>query len=366
MKLVHVYTDGKGPEKIPGGCGYYRFIQPAKFTETPVRKDFYSSFYSTAEDQVTALWENFDVCHMGRIEQPLLLSGLVCSRYINEQAGIPKKIIVDMDDDFLNIHDDNDAKRVYVEGNEKFMTVKALLREADGLTVSTEKLAELYSQYNTNIEVFENLMDTDIWNFENTKKDDGKIRIGWSGGMSHHMDLVEFTPVIEAILNKYDNVIFSILGYQPVEWAKFGEQIERGLPVPNHKFPEALALQGYDIGVAPLADTEFNQAKSAIKYYEYSMLKVPSVCQKGDHLPYERKGNSESMLVAGNTNEWVEALSKLVENEALRKSIGVGAYNHVTRYFPADRDSNRRTSFYERTFSGELKNTKRSKEYRAA
>ena len=355
MKQVNVYTDGKGPYKVYGGCGYYRIVQPSKFLGIDVRKDFWSSFYVTVEECIEKLYTEYDLCHMQRIENPEMVCGLIAGRDMYNQMGRNVKLIIDMDDDFINVSNDNPARKVYDGKSKGWQCVKVLLTEADGLTVSTDKLAELYSQFNSNIEVFPNLMDKDIWKFENKKHDDDILRIGWTGGNSHHSDLKWFTPVIKAITDKYPNVRFSVMGYMPVEWIDF--DIIRGDSVTNADYPMGLAEQGYDIGIAPLEDTEFNQAKSPIKHFEYSMLRIPSVCQKGEHLPYQNNGiENETIVTAGSVDEWISALSMLIEDETKRKLIGNNSYDYVTKHFSADRDTERRKQFYRDTYDGKRVN----------
>ena len=81
-----------------------------------------------------------------------------------------------------------------------------------------------------------------------------------------------------------------------------------------------------DINIATLADTRFNRCKSAIKWYEASALKIPTLASNAG--PYaDEIVDGETGLLFSTPQEFVEKLELLVKDPDLRKRIGQNAYD---------------------------------------
>ncbi len=80
-------------------------------------------------------------------------------------------------------------------GYAKAENVKEQMRAATVVTVSTERLKEVYKDYCKRIEVIPNSVDFEIWP-ENKRHDDGLIRIGLFGSNSHYRDWKEIAKVL--------------------------------------------------------------------------------------------------------------------------------------------------------------------------
>jgi glycosyltransferase involved in cell wall biosynthesis len=79
-------------------------------------------------------------------------------------------------------------------------------------------------------------------------------------------------------------------------------------------------FQALDVGLAPLLDIEYSRGKCAFKQVEYMAVGVPSVSTPdGAALEFIRDG--ENGLLARTTDEWFEALRKLLDDRALRARI---------------------------------------------
>ena len=121
------------------------------------------------------------------------------------------------------------------------------------------------------------------------------------------------------------------------------ERIEREVPavklekhpfIPTNSYYHAMAALRLDIGVAPLCDNRFNEAKSNLKYLEYSMFKVPTVASPV--YPYARTitDGEDGILVKKNRHqEWLRQLTRLVENRAERDRLARNAFATVRDRF---------------------------------
>ena len=84
-----------------------------------------------------------------------------------------------------------------------------------------------------------------------------------------------------------------------------------------------------DIAIAPLNHSDFNYAKSEIKFYEASACKLPFI---GSNTPnYQRAVRSgvNGFTVRNEPIEWFNHISTLIDNPDLRQKFGEQAYKDV-------------------------------------
>jgi glycosyltransferase involved in cell wall biosynthesis len=97
--------------------------------------------------------------------------------------------------------------------------------------------------------------------------------------------------------------------------------------VPFEVWPSKLSSLRLDIGLAPLRDTEFNRCKSNIKWMEYSMVGVPSVCSPTVYGHYDFDGVYGQ--IAENQEQWYRCIKNYIICENLRKDIATRAMSCV-------------------------------------
>jgi glycosyltransferase involved in cell wall biosynthesis len=165
-----------------------------------------------------------------------------------------------------------------------------------------------------------------------------KIRIGWAGGSAHSLDLAIINKIIPTILDKYKDVEFMIFGGIPPYMKATDRILHHSQWFSIDEYPKQLAQLGFDIAVAPLKDNEFNRCKSNLRWLEMSALKIPTVCS--DVEPFKKSVVNDSTGMLANTpEEWIQALSELIEHKTLRESIGKNAYNVVKKCYNISRTS---------------------------
>lgn len=205
---------------------------------------------------------------------------------------------------------------------------RASFRTADMVSVTTDILQTKLSKINPNTVVLPNLVDFDQYPVvEHMKR---RIRLGWQGGASHYEDLHMIAPAIKKILKKYDNVDFVFWG----DLRMYGlfrdipmERIECHQWVKQIVYPYKLACMNLDIGLCPIIENEFNSNKSAIKHFEYSVVKAATVASNmPPYSPVIKHG--ETGLLA-KENEWFEAIEMLVLDKEKRERLAQNAFDNV-------------------------------------
>lgn len=262
-----------------------------------------------------------------------------------------KKIIFDTDDDLFNVSPYSDAyafsgttevkqkdgKPLWVEDEhfDPYSNRKALidyeycLTKADIVTVTTVRLAETIKPLNKNVVVIPNAINFNIFPKLDIVKDD-KIRLLWSGGSSHYIDMYNVKADLEKLMKEYPNLHLYIIGnpFEGITKDMDQERVHKDGWITTDGHGYRLASLNADIAFCPLEDNEFNKNKSSIKYYEVSALGIPCVCK--NMLPYlaDVKHNDNGLLY---TNDFYKQVKYLIDNPAERKRIGENAYKYVKK-----------------------------------
>lgn len=212
---------------------------------------------------------------------------------------------------------------------------KLAVEKADMVQVTQPILAEVYKQFNANVVTLPNCVDGNIWRKLPLKKRDD-IRLMWSGGSSHYQDVFILKDVLPAIAKKYPEVKIVMMGCQWKALIKDipKDQYEFEEWVPTEAYPYKHAILDIDISLIPLEDNKFNRCKSHIKLIEQSFLGVPSITSYVPPYSDFYAGNN-MVMTANNDKDWYDAISRLVEDEATRKSIGHNAEICARRDFDA-------------------------------
>lgn len=253
-----------------------------------------------------------------------------------------KPVIAEYDDDIFAVSSENLSYRTTQPGGDAEWYNKRQIQEASGVIVSTDYLKKRYGSLNKRISVVPNAIDFKIWDNVKRGKEHKRIRIGWVGGASHSGDLRLVKDAIYKLLDRYRNIeIYFHMGGLPEKWMldrpRF-HAFRKWFTI--DKYPQGFARYSFDIGLAPLRDTEFNRSKSNLRFLEFSALKIPTVCSRMQTYEHDIEHGKTGML-AGEVDEWVDALAYLIKNERARKKMGERAYNYVKKKYDVKRIAKR-------------------------
>jgi glycosyltransferase involved in cell wall biosynthesis len=213
---------------------------------------------------------------------------------------------------------------------------KAAFKRADMISTTTPELQDIFLKLNKSSVVLPNLIDFALYpKLECVKKE---IRIGWQGGVSHYEDLYMLAPAIKEIIKKYDNVKFIFLG--DVRFYGLFKDIPRDRIewhpwVQNVVYPYKLVTLNLDIVLCPLLDNEFNRNKSAIKYFEYSAIRIPTIASNVS--PYSPVMVNEENGLLISDDQWFDAMERLIKDKELRNKLSDKAFENVYQNHNADK-----------------------------
>ena len=163
------------------------------------------------------------------------------------------------------------------------------------------------------------------------RQKDGYLNLDFGADCGKHQrDLEMVKDAMVRIVDKYKNVTFFCVGFDPQLWDhKKIKVVTNWANILD--YPKFMAKFSFDIGIAPLRDNFFNRAKSNLRWLEYSALGIPCVASNVE--PMRCINDGVDGFLANDEKEFEEKLSTLIENESYRIKMGSNAYNRVKKDF---------------------------------
>jgi glycosyltransferase involved in cell wall biosynthesis len=256
-------------------------------------------------------------------------------RLIDEctRLGIPS--VYDTDDLVFDVNEyrkhpklqemKKDEREGFLRGAESY---GKCLAACDHAIASTHALAEWMGHYNTgNVFVIENAFDelsirTLEYAESRPRRQRKEVIIGYgSGTRSHDHDFQLVSKALVRILNQFPDVRLVIHGYLNLDgkFDQFSSRITRIPFLPAEAYLQSVA--DFDISLAPLETSVFNDAKSNIKFIEAALVGVPTVASPSKTMASSIEHGKNGFL-ATTSDEWYDAIRRLVESSNLRIEIG--------------------------------------------
>lgn len=290
----------------PSGCGFYRITSPLD----ALREQGWDTAYGFGE--------------------PVDLdSRIIVAQRMDKHAALPywrrwkagHRLVYEIDDNIFDIDITNWMAFGAYSKLDVRDAVEHACEVADMVTVTTEPLAEVMRPYNPNVRVIPNVVPDAVLDIDRPHQP--KVVIGWQGGASHARDLALIAPTLRHLLDKHrKRAELHIMGtdYRPT--------IDRGGRFTNW-IPIASGI-GYfraidfDIGLAPLTGTHFDESKSAIKAIEYAALGIPVLASDVDaYRGFVTDGYNG--YLCKRKGDWGRRLEELIMDDAAREEMGRNA-----------------------------------------
>lgn len=170
----------------------------------------------------------------------------------------------------------------------------------------------------------------------------GVIKLGYfSGTISHNKDFATITEPLVTIMEKYQNTELLLVGPLDIESELAQRFADRIKQLPYVKRSKHFAnITKCDINLAPLEyNNPFCEAKSELKFFEAGIVKIPTIVI--DNQTYrDTISDGKDGFVAGNSKEWIDKLSKLIENKELRIQMGEKAYQKTIKNYTTQNAKN--------------------------
>lgn len=307
----------------PGGCSYYRCMLPrnaVKGHKTEFGPPAFTAELGfgvrTAKEQAQF---GFDV-----IVMKMLMDRWI-PRYMQIAQSLGQKIIVDVDDHYDGLHEANraynhtDPDKNKITNREHY---RAVIEQADLLTVSTPFLEEYYKPLVNDVRMVRNGINPN--QFMPRKHRSRKPVLGWAGAMGWRSNDAETArPWLSEFLDEHD-LLFHHAGHMP-DAPSFAEAAgvnpDRMILTPMRPLHRYHEMLDFDIGLVLLSDIDFNKAKSTIKGLEYAASNIPFVAQG---LPeYELLSLNGVGKVAYTAEGWKAQLTDLLDYKTRKREAAI-------------------------------------------
>lgn len=160
--------------------------------------------------------------------------------------------------------------------------------------------------------------------------DGGRVTLAYlSGTPTHQGDFGVVADVILEMLDRYPQTSFLGVGYLDLDerFDRFGARVERLPFQPREELPRI--LRRVAVNLAPLESANvFAEAKSAIKFLEAAIVRVPTVASSTPDFKRVIQDGRNGFL-AEDADGWRRSLAHLIEDEATRRSVGAEAARFV-------------------------------------
>jgi glycosyltransferase involved in cell wall biosynthesis len=195
--------------------------------------------------------------------------------------------------------------------------IEKLLPLCSHITCGNNYLADYAKKFNENVSIIPSTVDTDNYKPYPNSRNQDVVKIGWVGSHTtiKHFELI--TDVFFELKKKYNaRVEFVVIGdenYTNEELNLKGQKWE------NEK--EVELFNSFDIGVMPLPNDEWTKGKCGMKGLLYMSVGKPAVMSNVGMNRDIIENGVNGFLPVGQ-KQWVDVLSKLIEDKSLRKKIG--------------------------------------------
>ncbi|MFY9552710.1 MAG: glycosyltransferase [Thermoanaerobaculia bacterium] len=215
--------------------------------------------------------------------------------------------------------------------------IEAMLTSVDAVKVYSEAAASIFRRLNPNVVViraYQRVTRTGL----PARRPGAPVTVGFLGTPYKDEEFATLVPAIARLLDEGRPLRFELFGFGPKALAAREEVTVHPWERDYRKYREKLDGLGWDVGVAPLRDTEFNQCKSNAKYREYAASGIAGIYSDARIYRDTVADRKTGLIVPhDSTQAWYDAILELATDESLRTALAARAFEDVrTNYRPED------------------------------
>jgi glycosyltransferase involved in cell wall biosynthesis len=237
------------------------------------------------------------------------------------RSGTP--IIYDCDDAFFVPYEEHSSGLVRRLLSGK---LNSLIGGAEAATCGNEFLRDYVAHFCKNSMLFPTIVDTSIYS-PGLGKTDECLTIGWIGSPSTWENVKPILPALRRICAGRE-VRFRVVGAGVAAESDAFPGMDL---VPWSEDKEVREVQTFDVGISPLVDAPFQRGKSGYKLVQYMACGVPAVAS-----PVGANAtilDSSCGIFATTPEEWTLALTRLLDDAALRRRLGAAARARAVEHY---------------------------------
>jgi len=335
MKKIFALPSHTFKDRI-SGVDFLRIIQPMKHLNGYEGR-FEVKVYDPSKDDSfdwRDIFEEYDAVYFNYTTNDI---GYAIMGYLAQKNN--KKLICDVDDDLFNILSDNSAYDIFKKGAWGLQVVQAILGDVSHVTCTNDFLRHsiMHNSKAKKVTVLPNYIDLDVYTHRAEFKDRGYYKALHFGSSTHFASFYspEFVKALMRIMDEYPNFSFITVGAFVSEFKKkWGQRYEQGFGDTDimkwiDKMPQY--VNDADFMLVPMINNTYNRSKSNCKYLEASSHKLPGVYQNIRQYR-EVINDGDNGFLCETEDEWYSAITKLISDAKLRKSMGEKAFSTIQQH----------------------------------
>lgn len=282
--------------------------------------------------RIKKIREAWKVIHSSRYEVIFVHKSLFTWDILSLIFLSRKKIIYDLDD---------------AEWIHSSVKSKLLARRAQAVFCGSHAILKWAQKYNKQSFFIPTVVDASLYAQHSVgHRNKKELTIGWVGQGRAHFKAGNF-QIIKKVLDEFalqeKNFYFIIVGsqnYLPLKayFKNVSYRVEfiDGMDWQDpSSVPQVIKKYEFDIGVMPLRQTLFNEAKSALKAVEYMACGVVTIASSIGEAKYLIQ-NGENGFLAEDGKSWLKLLIQCSGDLELRKKVGMNAQLMVQKKYSFD------------------------------
>lgn len=222
------------------------------------------------------------------------------------------------------ILDVDDSIHLYRGGR----AARRLAALSDRVLCGNDYLADVYSRWNRDVSVLPTGVDTTRY-VPGQRRENRAIVVGWIGTSANHEYLLRIEESLSKVLSKPDVVLRVVSNSRPQFRYLCESQVE------FHQWTaerEVAEIQGFDIGLMPLHDSEWARGKCSYKMLQYMSCAIPVVVSPiGMNRQVLDRGSVG--VAASKPADWERAINSLLADADKRLEMGTNGRQVVAEHF---------------------------------
>jgi glycosyltransferase involved in cell wall biosynthesis len=260
----------------------------------------------------------YDVFYIHRkVFPPLELS------YIRKKA---RKIVFDFDDAIM--YRSSSSKNPY--SLSRRIKFAYMMKRVDFVIAGNNFLKSEVLPYNPHVEVIPTSLESSRYSVKGHGRKKGPVIIGWLGSSSTLKYLKNFMPTLERLYQRYPHFQLKIVCDRFIDSST--------VPVIKKKWSaetEEKDLKSFDIGIMPLTDDLWSRGKCGLKILQYFSVGVPAVCTPVG-INRDIVHDTVNGFWAQDEKQWEDRLLTLIQEEKLRREMGVEGRKTVEKLYTVE------------------------------
>lgn len=263
---------------------------------------------------------------------------------LKEKYGF--KVCVDIDD-YWELDEHHVLYQYYQEIGFAKRQVEQL-RDADVVTCTHSRLAEIIAPVNKNVHVCPNAIPRK-GQFDIERQPYHLVRLFWQGSDTHRQDIALLRTPLDKLGSLAPKMKMVMAGYVEghQDWYDMVMDYTANTKHQYKLIPAAHVDKYYaayaqaDICLVPLINSGFNRHKSNLKILEAANLGLPVIASEVH--PYLEM----PVLYCRNSGDWIKHISRLVQSSKRRKEAGQQLAEYCAEHYNFEKINNMRKQIFE-------------------